>query len=108
MTDVPLPPQLEMIKALGAMDNQDSGISFDVKMKKSAKIQNVHVCIPSWVLVIGTIVGGTSALIIANEIVKELSGEGFLPELGLGITEEEKAKMAEGAMKGPLLTLLGV
>jgi len=72
---------LAVLKTLGEMDNPDSGISFDVKTKKSSKIQNVHVTIPSWLLVLGTVLGGASALVLINEILKELTGEGLLPEI---------------------------
>ena len=75
------PASLAAIEALGKMDSQDSGISFDVKVKKSSKIQNVHVAIPAWVFVVAGIVGGASAIVLINEIVQELTGAGFLPEL---------------------------
>ena len=78
------PASLAVIEALGKLDTQDSGLSFDVKVKKSSKIQNVHVAIPAWVFVVAGIVGGASAIVLINEIVKELTGEGFLPELEEG------------------------
>ena len=79
---------LAVVKALGSMDTQDSGVSFDVKLKKSSKIQNLKVNIPAWVWVAATVLGGMSAIVLINEAVKELSGEGFLPEVETVTTGE--------------------
>ena len=80
---------LAVVKALGSMDTQDSGLSFSVKVKKSSKIQDVKCNIPAWVFVAASILGGASAILIINEVVKEIAGEGFLPELPEQTTGEK-------------------
>ena len=91
------PNNLAVIESLGKMDTQDSGISFDIKVKKSSKIQNVHVAIPAWVFVVAGIIGGASAIVLINEVVKELTGEGFLPEMPekTGLTDTTAGKIID-------------
>ena len=86
---------LALVEALGKLDSQDSGISFDVRTLKRNKFQNVHVNIPAWALALGTLIGGASLLMLINETVKALTGEDIwpdIPEVGTkkGVTEGVK------------------
>lgn len=85
-----------VLETLGKLDSQDSGISFDVKTKKSNTFQNVHVNIPAWALALGTLIGGATTLMLINEVVKGITGEDIwpdMPEVGT------KAGVSAGARK---------
>jgi membrane protein YqaA with SNARE-associated domain len=88
--------QYAMLKALAALDNgNDSGISFDVKTNKGNKFQNVKVNIPAWVFAVGAVLGGATALILINEVVKELTGQSLFPQ-------REEGEEAWYEKKGPM------
>ena len=87
--------ELAAIEALGKMDSQDSGISFDVKVKKSSKFQNVHVNIPAWVLALSMFVGGTTVLVLINDMLKPITGENYFENI-FGTITAESPEVEEG------------